>query len=79
MKPEFIVLTLLYLAFMVLFVYSDLRWQKERAFLLQMAEIERQRLLDRIQSKDLPEFKVMTAEPPKRKDPEPPKEELIPL
>lgn len=78
MKPEFLVLTILYIAFMAMFLYSDLRWQREREFLLRMADIERQRLLDRIQAKDLPEYKAVTVE--KRPAPPPePKDELIPL
>jgi hypothetical protein len=79
MKPEFIILTILIILFMAMFMFSDLRWQKEREFMLKMAEIERQRLLDRIQSRDLPEYKAVTAEPPKRRDAEPTKDELIPL
>ncbi|MZQ99489.1 MAG: hypothetical protein GT601_17620 [Acidaminobacter sp.] len=79
MSPEFIVITILYLALMAMFAYSDLRWQKERDALLKMAEIERQRLLDRIQAKDLPEFKAVQDQSERRKEPCEPKEELIQL
>lgn len=80
MKPEFIVLTIFYMVLMSMYIHSGHRWEKEREMLLRMAEVERQRLLDRIQARDLPEYKaVQPVSTPTPKEPCPEKDELIPL
>jgi hypothetical protein len=63
-----------------LYITAMREWRREREMLLQMAEIERQRLLDRIQARDLPEYKAVQPQPKSTpKEPRPEKDELIPL
>jgi cytidylate kinase len=77
MTPEYIVLSLFFVAVVYLYLCASNEWRKEREMLLQMADIERQRLLDRIQARDLPEYKALQVDAPNKKEPKP--DELIPL
>jgi len=76
---EFYVLVFLLFVVMVMWFIDDIRHERERDRLYKSFEEERRVLLDRIQARDLSEFKAYQSRE-KKKEPEPTKkEELIPL
>ena len=76
---EFYLVVILLFVVMVMWFVDDIRHERERERLYKSFEEERRILLDRIQARDLGEFKAYQPKE-KKKEPEPSKkEELIPL
>lgn len=77
---EFYVVFILLIIVLFMWGYEDIRHERERDRMYRAFEEERRVLLDRIQARDLSEFKALSVKPREKKvEPEPKGEDLIPL